>query len=160
MVDFATIRPAENAETPATLYLDYEGEPVYMNGDVNLQLEIDLYGLDGETGRRAAARAAKARARITRGRRQQPLERQTEDQILRNAEDVRQIDARFYAQLTAGWRNVPDLGATPDKDGNLPLLEFTTENAAALYAEHRWLAGELDDFLANRGNFEQSQDAA
>ena len=152
-MDFAKINPAKNAEVPATLDLMYQGETVTLNGDESKPIEISLYGTEGETGRRAAARAAKARAARTKGRRTTDLARMSEDQILSMEQAGAKINAKFYADLTAGWNNMPDLAGGPDEEGNYKVLAFSTEAAVKIYTENPWIGAEIDNFLADPLNF-------
>lgn len=151
-MDFASINFEKNADIPATYFVEVDGEPVTINGDDSLQMEIDLYGRDGEYGRHAGAKLTKVLDKMGLSK-EVSTKRMSVEQILSRGEKYRRVMAQFYASMTAGWRNVIDTSAKPDKDGKYPELEFTEANATSFYTDNFWMMQELDDFLANRSNF-------
>ena len=153
-MDFARINPELDGDVAATWHVEYEGEVLYMNGEA---IEIDVMGLDGKVGKRAAAAFAKALERGQGNRKQKTLKTMSVDEILAATDRNDSHKAKFYASLTTGWRNVyylddesrHDPKAEPEK------LEFSVENATMLYSTRPWIMQGLDDFLADRSNFRQ-----
>lgn len=159
-MDFARINLATDAERGATLrlYNPYTFDPDYpdlvdylKNGDE--YIEIDLVGLDGETGRRASAKMVKE-TNHRRGR-SASVRDYTEEELLELAAESQDIQSRYYAQLVTGWRNItylPD-SEIDDPDAVPRELPFSQENAAMLFRTRPWIRDQVDRFLSRRSNF-------
>lgn len=159
-MDFARINLEADSEHGATLrlYNPYTFDPEFpddvdplLNGGE--YIEIDLIGLDGQSGRRASARMVKAVNRKT--GRTRSVKDLTEDEIMKIAAENQEIQSRFYAELTTGWRNITYLtdDLIDDKDAEPSVLSFSTENAAMLYNTRAWIRDQVDRFLSRRSNF-------
>lgn len=154
-MDFARINPELDGDAAATWHVELEGELLYDKGQ---PIEIDVLGLDGKVGKRAAAAMAKS-LDATRGRkRQKELKNMSVDEILAGADRNDSLRAKFYAALTTGWRNITyiDDEKRHDPKAEPEALEFSQENAVMLYSTRPWIMAGLDDFLADRSNFRQT----
>lgn len=56
-------------------------------------------------------------------------------------------DAKLYAEVTLGWRGF----MSKDKE-----LEFSKKKAEQLYVNAPYIMGQVDKFIADRGNFTKS----
>lgn len=103
---------------------------------------VDLFSADSEVARkhqRSIARrrlASRGRGKIT-------------------PEELEAEAVELLSALTAGWRLI-------DFDGNAVEIEFSQESARELYASPgmTWLREQVDEFVADRGNFSRSLSAS
>lgn len=153
-MDFARIDTRLDAEAGASMHLTdpYEDEPLFLNEQ---PIEIDVLGLDSDTGRRAAARMVKALNRKTGQNRS--IKTMSVDDILAAGAENEEVQSRFYAELTTGWRNITYLenSQMTDMKAEPVVLDFNPDNAFKLYNTRAWIRSKVDDFLGVKSNFKR-----
>lgn len=156
-MDFARIDPRLDAENGATYHVDYDGEPLFHD---KKPIQIDFLGLQSETGKRAAAKMVKDMDK--KAGRKRDASKMSVDEMLAAASDSEEARARFYAELTTGWRNVVYLeDAQIDDPKAVPaLLEYSKANAFKLFSTRPWIMEGIDRFLGEKSNFTRGDNAA
>lgn len=149
-MDFARIDPRRDAEKGATYHVDYDGERLFHDGQ---PIEIDFLGLQSATGKRAAAKMVKELDR--KAGRKRDASKMSVDEMLDAASESEEARARFYAELTTGWRNVVYLeDAEIDNPKAKPEpMPYSKENAAKLFSTRPWVMEGIDRFLGDKSNF-------
>lgn len=149
-MDFARIDPRRDAEVGATYHVDYDGERLYHE---KKPIEIDFLGLQGATGKRAAAKMVKSLDQKT--GRKRDASKMSVDEMLDAASDSEEARARFYADLSTGWRNIPYLedADIDNPDAEPTMLEYSKENAFKLFSTRPWIMEGIDRFLGDKTNF-------
>ena len=152
-MDFARIDPRRDAEKGATYHVDYDGERLFH--DTN-PIEIDFLGLQSATGKRAAAKMVKDLDRKT--GRKRDASKMSVDEMLAASNESEEARARFYADLSTGWRNVAYLDDEDidNPDAEPTLLEYSKENAFKLFSTRPWIMEGIDRFLGDKTNFTRS----
>lgn len=153
-MDFARINPELDSDVAATWHVELDGELLYDKGNA---IEIDILGLDGKVGKRAAAALAKTISRTQGRKKQKELSNMSVDEIISSNDRFNSHRAKMLAQMTTGWRNITyiDDEKRHDKKAEPEPLEFTEANAVMLYSTRPWIMKGLDDFLEDRSNFRQ-----
>jgi len=152
-MDFARIDPRRDAEKGATYHVDYDGERLYHDGK---PIEIDFLGLQSATGKRAAAKMVKDMDR--KAGRKRDASKMSVDEMLDAASESEEARARFYAELTTGWRNVVYLedAEIDNPDAEPAPMPYSKENAAKLFSSRPWVMEGIDRFLGDKSNFTRS----
>ena len=157
-MDFARIDTRRDAENGATYHVMFitdsqekTGEHLYHDGE---PVSIDLLGIEGNTGKAAAARMVKE-LDAQNGSKKRTAKNMSVDEILQAAEGNDEIKARFYAGLTTGWSNIFYLSdeEIDDPKAEPKELKFTADNAFMLYSTRPWIMEGIDAFLADKMNF-------
>lgn len=137
MADLKNLDVSKAADKAATMHLvdPVEGGFLYADDDTQKKpMTIDLLGSDSKKFRAAVSKQQRKAAR--RGRGSPDLAQQE-----RNA-------AELFAAVTTGWKNML-LGGQE--------LEFSQENAMKLYVDYPWIRAQIDEFIADRGNYFKSE---
>ena len=156
-MDFARINPARDAQQAATYHVEYDGEPLYHEGQ---PIEMDFLGTSSPEGKRAGIRHAKRIAALQlKGKKERTIQDYSEDEIADRAAKVKASNAKFYTEMLTGWRNVTHI-PSGKPDGKVELLEYTPDAALELLAKAEWLHEGIDAFLANKTNWRKNGDTA
>jgi len=156
-MDFARINPARDAQNAATYHVEYDGEQLYHEGH---PIEMDFIGTESPAGKRAGIRHAKRIAALQpKGKKERTIQDYSEDEIADRAAKVTASNAKFYAEMLTGWRNVTHI-PSGKPDGKVELLEYTPDAALDLLAKAEWLHEGIDAFLANKANWRKSGETA
>jgi len=156
-MSFARINPARDAEKPATYHVEYDGEALYHEGQ---PIEMDFLGTDSPAGQRAGIRQAKRLDALKpKGKKERTIQDYSEDEIADRAAKVTASNAKFYAEMLNGWRNVTHI-PSGKPDGKEELLEYTPEAAIELLTKAEWLHAGIDAFLANKANWRKGGETA
>ena len=156
-MDFARINPARDAEKPATYHVEYDGEPLYTDGK---PIEMDFIGMDSPAGKRAGIRHAKRIAALQpKGKKERTIQDYSEDEIADRAAKVTASNAKFYADMLTGWRNVTHI-PSGKPGGKVELLDYTPDAALDLLSKAEWLHEGIDAFLANKANWRKAGETA
>lgn len=152
-LSFAHIDPRRDAEKGATYHVDYDGERLFHDKE---PIEIDFLGLQSETGKRAAAKMVKDLDQ--KAGRKRDASKMSVDEMLDAAAESQEARARFYAELTTGWRNVVylDDADIDNPDVEPAMLEYSKENAFKLFSTRPWIMEGIDRFLGDKTNFTRS----
>ena len=156
-MDFARINPARDAQNAATYHVEYDGEQLYHEGQ---PIEMDFLGMESPAGKRAAIRHAKRLDALQpKGKKERTIQDYSEDEIADRSAKVMTSNAKFYADMLTGWRNVTHI-PSGKPDGKVELLEYTPEAAIDLLTKAEWLHAGIDAFLANKANWRKGGEAA
>lgn len=128
--DLDDYRPADEPR-PMHVMNPKTGQLAYRNGE---PVEIMVLGPESEKMRKHLARVN--------NRRLQAASRT--GKVSMTAEQVEQEALDRAVAATADWRNITRNG--------MP-VPFSPEEVRKLYSEVRWLAGQVNDFFADEGNF-------
>ena len=156
-MDFARINPARDAEKAATYHVEYDGEALYHEGQ---PIEMDFIGMDSPAGKRAGIRHAKRIAALQpKGKKERTIQDYSEDEIADRAAKVTSSNAKFYADMLTGWRNVTHI-PSGKPGGKVELLDYTPDAAIDLLSRAEWLHEGIDAFLANKANWRKAGETA
>ena len=151
-MDFARINPARDAQQAATYHVEYNGEALYHEGQ---PIEMDFLGMQSPHGKRATIRHAKRIAAFQpKGKKERTIQDYSEDEIADRAAKMTSSNAKFYAEMLTGWRNVTHI-PSGKPDGKVELLEYTPDAALDLLAKAEWLHEGIDAFLDNKTNWQK-----
>lgn len=125
-------------DTPAKLVLVHPTTRQPLRNDTGEEAYILLYSNDSEIARNHNLAIQRRRLRAARGR------------MRIEPEEIEADTVELFARLTAGWLLVGLDGAVLD-------VPFSVENARELYAAPplAWVREQVDEFVADRGNFSQ-----
>jgi len=156
-MEFARINPALDAQQAATYHVEYNGEALYHEGQ---PIEMDFLGMQSPHGKRATIRHAKRIAAFQpKGKKERTIQDYSEDEIADRAAKMTASNAKFYAEMLTGWRNVTHI-PSGKPDGKVELLEYTPDAALDLLAKAEWLHKGIDAFLDNETNWRKNGDTA
>lgn len=149
-MSFAHINPRADAEAGATYHVEYEGEKQYHDGN---PIEIDFLGVESATAKRAMAEAVKA-ADKGKGKARDASKMSVEE-ILASVDNDEKVKAKFLAELTTGWRNLPYIedDKLSDPKAQAELLPYSKENALKFFSTRPWFMSGADAFLGDKANW-------
>ena len=143
-MEFSAVHEGRKKADGILVYaVQHQGEDVTRNGK---PCTIELFGPHSAEAKLALARMTKARDAAGLNR---PIEGKSVERIADDRDRDDRIGQRYFADMTAGWDNIPDLSAPAGDDGIFPDLAFTTAAAEALYRDHGWILAGITAFLAD-----------
>ncbi|AHD02951.1 hypothetical protein [Leisingera methylohalidivorans] len=150
MTAFARINTRQDAEQGATWHVEFDGEPLFHDGEA---IEMDFLGLESDAGRRAAAAMVRKMDKKSKGKRKSAT--MSVQDMIDAAEDSELARAEFYSKLCTGWRGVTYIedADLDNPDAQPALMEFSRENALKLFSTRVWIMEGVDGFLGDKGNF-------